>query len=67
MGYIFWDWRTDLFNVHGNASKDVKRIENEDQIIGHLAGSLAGKVSLLTRQGFLKTIKAEITGERIAA
>ena len=35
--------------------------------IGHLADSLAETIAPLMRQGFLKTIKAEITGEIIAA
>ena len=56
-----------LLNVHGNALKVVKRNGNEDQSIGYLANSLAEKIASLMRQGFLKTIKDEITGKRIAA
>ena len=55
------------FKVHGNALKVEKRNENEDQIIGHLLDELAEKIAPLLKQGFLKTIKAEIMNERIAA
>ena len=56
-----------LFNVHRSTLKVVKGNGNENQIIRHLLDSLAEKIALLMRQGFLKTIKGEITGERIAA
>ena len=55
-----------LFNVHGNELKVVKRNGNEDQIIEHLPDSLAETITSFMRQGSLKTIKAEITGGRIA-
>ena len=56
-----------LFHINGNELKVIKRNGNEDQIIGHLSDSLAEKIVPLMRHGFLKTIKDEITGERIAA
>ena len=74
MGYIFGIGELlfcvleleNLFNLHGNALKVEKRNANEDQI-GYLADSLAHKIAPLIGQGFLKTIKAEITDGRIAA
>ena len=64
---LFWELEpANLFNVHGNALKVVKRNKNEDQIIGHLPDSLAEKITPFMRQALLKTIKTEITGKRIA-
>ena len=56
-----------LFIAHGNALKVAKRNGNWDQISGHLPDSLAEEITSLMSQDFLKTIKAEITGGRIAA
>ena len=56
-----------LFNVHGNTLKVIKRNGNEDHIIGHLSDLLAEKIAPSMRQGFRKTIKSEITGEGNAA
>ena len=35
--------------------------------VSHLPNLLADKITPLLRQGFLKTYKSEITGEKIAA